>query len=130
MHGDTLCTDDIDYQAFRAKVRSPQYQAQFLARSLAARKRIIADLKDENAGEKELKPEAIMDVAGATVEAELRAHGYARLIHGHTHRPALHRHVVDARTCERWVLGDWYAGGSYLECSAAGCRAIELPAAD
>ena len=128
MHGDTLCTEDVKYQAFRAKVRDPQYQQRFLAQPLAIRKQIIAGLRAENAEEKELKPDAIMDVTPATVETELRSHGYPRLIHGHTHRPACHQHVVDGHLCERWVLGDWYTTGSYLLCDASGCRMIGLAA--
>lgn len=126
MHGDTLCTDDVKYQEFRARVRDPGYQKQFLAQSLASRKQIIAGLRAENAEEKQLKSEAIMDVTPATVEAVLRTHGYPRLIHGHTHRPALHEHVVDGRNCERWVLADWYATGSYLQSDANGCAAVSL----
>ncbi len=129
MHGDTLCTDDVKYQEFRTQVRNPDYQQRFLAQPLASRKEIIAGLRAENAEEKELKSEIIMDVTTATVEAALREHGYPRLIHGHTHRPARHEHVVDGHRCERWVLADWYTSGSYLECEAAGCRVIKLPAA-
>ena len=51
----------------------------------------------------------------------LREHGYPRLIHGHTHRPARHVHMVDGHACERWVLADWYENGSYLRCDASGC---------
>ncbi|HWP87304.1 MAG TPA: UDP-2,3-diacylglucosamine diphosphatase, partial [Burkholderiales bacterium] len=65
-------------------------------------------------------------VTPATVEAVLREHSYPRLIHGHTHRPALHRHLVDGHACERWVLADWYTKGSYLRCDRAGCTVIEL----
>jgi len=126
LHGDTLCTDDLKYMAFRAKVREPAYQRQFLSQSLAARKQIIAGLRAENAGEKQLKSEAIMDVAPATVEAVFRDHGYPRMIHGHTHRPALHTLAVDGHACERWVLADWYTSGSYLVCDAAGCRSVTL----
>ena len=53
----------------------------------------------------------------------LREHGYPRLIHGHTHRPARHLHTVDGRSCERWVLNDWYQRGGYLRCDSGGCRA-------
>lgn len=126
LHGDTLCTDDVKYMAFRAKVRDGAYQKQFLSQPLAARKQIIAGLRAENAGEKQLKSEAIMDVAPATVEAVLRQFGYPRMIHGHTHRPALHSHTVDRKRCERWVLADWYASGSYLRVDAGGCRSISL----
>lgn len=126
MHGDTLCTDDIRYQDFRTKVRAPEWQRQFLSRPLAARKQIIAALRTESAGEKQLKSDAIMDVTGASVERELREHDYPRLIHGHTHKPALHRHIVDGHSCERWVLADWYTSGSYLHCDAQGCRVVKL----
>ena len=129
MHGDTLCTDDVRYLEFRAKVRSPGWQHQFLAQTLAQRKAVIAGLRSENAAEKKLKTEVIMDATPAGIDAALRAHGYPRLIHGHTHRPALHRHVVDGHVCERWVLADWYASGSYLECDAAGCRMVKLAGA-
>ena len=94
LHGDTLCTDDVKYMAFRAKVRDAAFQRQFLSQSLETRKQIIAGLRAENAGEKQLKSEAIMDVAPATVDAVLREHGYPRIIHGHTHRPALHHHKI------------------------------------
>lgn len=128
MHGDTLCTEDTGYQEFRTKVRNPGYQRQFLAQPLAARKKIIAGLREENSEKKQLKSEAIMDVTPAAVEAVLREHGYPRLIHGHTHRPALHRHLVDGHVCERWVLADWYERGSYLKCDVAGCAPVALQA--
>lgn len=126
MHGDTLCTDDIRYLEFRAKVRNAAWQNQFLAQTLDQRKRIIAGLRTENAAEKKSKTEEIMDATPAGIEAALRAHGYPRLIHGHTHRPAVHRHVVDGRNCERWVLADWYAAGSYLQTDSRGCAAVSL----
>jgi len=126
MHGDTLCTDDVGYQEFRAKVRNPEYQRQFLAQPLLSRKQIIAGLRTENTEKKQSKSESIMNVTPATVDAVLREHSYPRLIHGHTHRPALHRHLVDGHACERWVLADWYTKGSYLRCDRAGCTVIEL----
>jgi len=129
MHGDTLCTDDVRYLDFRTEVRNPAWQSQFLAQSLAKRRQIIAGLRSENAEEKKLKAEEIMDATRTGIDAALREHGYPRLIHGHTHRPALHQHMVDGHRCERWVLADWYTSGSYLACDAAGCRAIRLPSA-
>jgi UDP-2,3-diacylglucosamine hydrolase len=126
MHGDTLCTDDVRYLEFRVKVRSPEWQRQFLAQTLVERRQIIAGLRSENAAEKKLKTEEIMDATAAGIEAALRTHGYPRLIHGHTHRPALHRHIVDGNPCERWVLADWYTSGSYLRCDSAGCRSVSL----
>jgi UDP-2,3-diacylglucosamine hydrolase len=126
MHGDTLCTDDVDYQKFRAHAHDPSTQRRFLAQPLADRRQQIRELRAHSEAAKGLKTAAIMDVAPATVERVLRAHGYPRLIHGHTHRPARHLHVVDGHQCERWVLPDWYESGGYLRCDASGCAAVEL----
>lgn len=122
-HGDALCTDDVDYQRFRSYARDPGNQAKFLAQPLAARREQMLGLRAQSEASKQQKTEAIMDVAPAAVEALLREHGYPRLIHGHTHRPAHHLHTVDGHRCERWVLNDWYETGGYLRCDAAGCSA-------
>jgi len=126
MHGDTLCTDDIDYQKFRAHARNPGYQAQFLAQPLAARREQILGLRAQSERSKQDKSNEIMDVTQSAVVEALRSHGYPRLIHGHTHRPARHAHTVDGHVCERWVLNDWYQRGGYLRCDASGCRLIDL----
>jgi UDP-2,3-diacylglucosamine hydrolase len=126
MHGDTLCTDDIAYQRFRAKVRNPLVQGAFRMQPLFLRKKIIGKLRSTSESAKSGKSEMIMDVAPAAVEQTLRQHGYPRLIHGHTHRPARHMHEVDGRMCERWVLGDWYENGSYLRCDAEGCGSFAI----
>ncbi|KAB2968894.1 UDP-2,3-diacylglucosamine diphosphatase [Zoogloea sp.] len=112
-HGDAECTDDLAYQAFRAQVRNPAYQAQFLAQPLAARKQFIAGVRMKSEQAKAGKQAEIMDVNAGAIAELLRQHGYPRLIHGHTHRPALHLHEVDGHACERWVLSDWRedAGG-------------------
>ena len=122
-HGDTLCTGDTGYQRFRSEVRSGGWSEAFLARPLAERKREILALRSRSEREKQAKPAAIMDADPEAVAALLRSHAYPRIIHGHTHRPARHLHEVDGRRCERWVLADWYAAGSYLRCDASGCRA-------
>jgi UDP-2,3-diacylglucosamine hydrolase len=106
-HGDSLCTDDLAYQAFRAQVRNPAWQAQFLTQPLAVRKQIIAGVRMKSETAKSEKDAAIMDVNGDTVAALLRQHGFPLLIHGHTHRPAVHQVEVDGQRCERWVLADW-----------------------
>ncbi len=126
MHGDTLCTDDLRYQRYRRWSRRPGLIRAFLALPRGVREAIGGGLKRVSAGEKRIKPKAIMDVNEGAVEAVLRAHGYPRLIHGHTHRPARHVHVVDGHACERWVLADWYEHGSYLRCDAQGCAALPL----
>ena len=121
MHGDTLCTDDVDYLKFRKKARNPVAQWLFLRKSLASRRQIALDLRGKSERAKKAKDVVIMDVAPKAVEDALRQHAYPRLIHGHTHRPARHAHDVDGHACERWVLADWYEHGSYLACDASGC---------
>ena len=126
MHGDTLCTEDEDYQAFRAQVHDAGWQQQFLAQPLAARKAFIEQLRGKSEQEKHGKSQEIMDVAEDAVKAVLRQHRHPRLIHGHTHRPARHLHSVDGKTCERWVLSDWYDHGEYLRCDDSGCAVVKL----
>lgn len=126
MHGDTLCTDDRDYQNFRAMVRDPQWQAGFLAKPLTARKAQIEELRRKSETEKSLKAADIMDANPQAIASALRAHRYPRLIHGHTHRPARHEHRLDGMLCERWVLPDWYETGGYLRCDAAGCKFLPV----
>jgi len=126
LHGDTLCTDDVDYQRMRAEVRTGDWKRRFLSLTLAQRKQQIAGMRELSESEKKRKPSEIMDVNPRAVEQALRDHGYPRLIHGHTHRPARHEHVVDGRRCERWVLADWYRGGSFLRCDERGCAPVEL----
>lgn len=121
-HGDALCTDDIAYQQFRAQVRNATWQTQFLNQPLAQRIAYIEDLRAKSEQEKSTKSMQIMDVNAAAVDALLRQYDYPPLlIHGHTHRPQKHAHKLDGYECDRWVLGDWYEQGSYLELSAAGC---------
>lgn len=126
MHGDTLCTGDTAYLSFRARVRQAAWQREFLARPLVERKAEIEALRQRSETDKQLKSIVEMDVHPDAVAEVLREHGYPRLIHGHTHRPARHLHRVDGRDCERWVLDSWYDHGSYLRCDAAGCTAIQI----
>ncbi|MBI2286724.1 MAG: UDP-2,3-diacylglucosamine diphosphatase [Nitrosomonadales bacterium] len=125
-HGDMLCTHDAEYQRYRAQVHDADFQRQFLAKPLAERKAYIAQLRERSIAEKQSKDSAIMDVSDEAVAALLREHGYPRLIHGHTHRPDRHQHMVDGHICERWVLGDWHQQGSALRCDAQGCRSISF----
>ena len=126
MHGDTLCTDDLAYQAFRKQVRDPRWQAAALARPIGERIAIAQDLRLKSEGAKQGKAMSIMDVAPATVEQAFRDSGCTLMIHGHTHRPARHVHHVDGTERVRWVLADWYDRGSYLEATRGGIRSVEL----
>jgi UDP-2,3-diacylglucosamine hydrolase len=125
-HGDTLCTDDRDYQAFRAEVRTDAWRRAFLARPLAERKAQIEALRDESEVRKRVKSAEIMDANPDAIVRTLRAFGCTRIIHGHTHRPGHHIHDVDGTRCERWVLPAWYESGGYLACDDRGCRAVTL----
>jgi UDP-2,3-diacylglucosamine hydrolase len=126
MHGDTLCTGDRAYLAFRAQVRDPAWQAAALARPIEERIAIARGMREKSEGAKGGKGEDIMDVADDAVVAALEAADCRVLIHGHTHRPARHVHPAGGRECTRWVLHDWYAAGGYLEASPSGIRPIEL----
>jgi UDP-2,3-diacylglucosamine hydrolase len=114
MHGDTLCTDDVAYQKFRALARSKAFQAEFLSRPLAERRIVAQQYRAKSEQAKRATPEQIMDVTPSAVGDAFRQHAVERLIHGHTHRPATHVHEVDGRRCERWVLPDWDRRGGYL----------------
>lgn len=127
MHGDTLCTGDRAYLAFRAQVRNPAWQAAALARPLEERLAIARGMRTQSEGAKGGKDEAIMDVTPEAVQAAFLAADARLLIHGHTHRPARHEHEAGGRACVRWVLPDWYGAGGYLEASPAGVRAVALP---
>ena len=132
MHGDTLCTGDAAYQAFRAQTRNSQWQAQFLAQPLAARlafaSQARAASKAHQAGLQD-RMETITDVAPDAVHATLARFGIDTLIHGHTHRPATHEFEVDGRACRRIVLGDWYEQGSVLRADAGGFALESLASA-
>jgi UDP-2,3-diacylglucosamine hydrolase len=108
-HGDILCTDDVAYQAFRAQTRAPDsaWQTVFLQKPLSERRRLANQLRAQSETAKSAKPVAQMDVNASAVADFLRRHDYAPLIHGHTHKPARHEHVVDGVRVERHVLADW-----------------------
>lgn len=114
MHGDTLCTDDTAYQAFRAQVRNPAWLAQMLAQPLAVRRAFAAQARAGSSAHTAATAETIMDVNTDAVADAFRSHGVDLLIHGHTHRPARHQSEVDGLARTRLVLGDWYHQGTVL----------------
>jgi UDP-2,3-diacylglucosamine hydrolase len=121
MHGDILCTDDVRYQQFRAMVRDPAFQAQFLAKSSQERLAIVREYRQMSKTETQYKSADIMDVNASEVEQAFRTHAVSRLIHGHTHRPAIHSLTIDGQPVQRIVLGDWEQHGSYLRCDEGSC---------
>lgn len=122
MHGDTLCTDDVDYQAFRALAHSNDWQAEVLAKPLAERRLLAQQLRAMSIDAASNKAEDIVDVNAAAVRRSMLEYDVSRLVHGHTHRPA--RHTLDVG--ERIVLGDWTATQGW--CLRANDTTVELEA--
>ncbi|MGB3291283.1 MAG: UDP-2,3-diacylglucosamine diphosphatase [Burkholderiaceae bacterium] len=127
-HGDEYCTDDQGYQRFRRLVRCPVVQWLFLRLSLSAR-RGIADLaRRRSMASNRQKSMSTMDVSPSAIEQAFAREGADIMVHGHTHRPQVHRLVVDGRPCSRYVLPDWdydHGGeprGGWLSIDAAGPR--------
>ncbi|MDX3930997.1 MAG: UDP-2,3-diacylglucosamine diphosphatase [Stenotrophomonas sp.] len=126
-HGDLLCTDDLPYQQFRAQTRDPAFQAQFLAQPLAARIAFAQKARDASQSrQSEMKQgdraqfETVTDVAPAEVDATFIRFGVDTMIHGHTHRPAVHSLMAGGQARTRIVLGDWYEQGSVLRVTSDG----------
>jgi UDP-2,3-diacylglucosamine hydrolase len=118
MHGDSLCTDDVPYQQFRAVVRNPAWQQEFLAKPPQERLQIALQARDASAEHKGNVDMSIMDVNPDEVNRAFERHDVLRMIHGHTHRPATHDLEINGLKAQRIVLGDWYEQGSVLRVKA------------
>ena len=127
MHGDTLCTDDAGYQAFRAKVHKPWLQMLFLALPLFVRKRIAARMRANSKEANSSKSLAIMDVNQNAVVSAMEKHQVQWLIHGHTHRPAVHELIANQQPAFRVVLGAWHTEGSMVKVTADDVELIHFP---
>jgi len=115
MHGDTLCTRDIAYQKFRTKSRSWWWQAMIKSLPLFVRKKIAANYRKKSAAATATKSQDIMDVTPEEVVSCLESYQSQLLIHGHTHRPAIHELTANNKEAQRIVLGDWYEQGAWLK---------------
>ncbi|KLV63078.1 UDP-2,3-diacylglucosamine diphosphatase [Citrobacter murliniae] len=127
MHGDTLCTDDTGYQAFRAKVHQPWLQTLFLALPLFIRQRIAAKMRANSKAANSSKSLEIMDVNPQAVVAEMEKHQVQWLIHGHTHRPAVHKLTANKQPAFRVVLGAWHTEGSMVKVTRDNVELIAFP---
>lgn len=130
MHGDSLCTDDKEYQMVRRMLRDPVWQKDYLGKSLTERRAIAVHAREQSKLHTAAKAEYIMDVNQKAVEEVMHKHGVNRLIHGHTHRPAVHRFTSDGKDKERVVLGDWYEQSSRLYWDKPGGRLQDARVAD
>jgi len=118
MHGDSLCTADVEYQKFRANMRNPKTQQMLLARPLKDRQLMARQLRELSIAKNKGKTQAIMDVTPEEVVRVMEQHDVPQLIHGHTHRPARHPLRVNDQPAERIVLGDWDSHVWWLEAAA------------
>lgn len=128
MHGDSLCTDDTAYQTLRARVRDPEWQRHALALPLEERLELAVQARELSALSTNAKDEAIMDVNQQAVLRVFADHDVSLLIHGHTHRPGIHRMEYAGRTVRRVVLGAWYTQGSVLHVDDERLELKSLPA--
>jgi UDP-2,3-diacylglucosamine hydrolase len=126
-HGDAMCTDDVEYQQVRAMTRNPEWQAMMMAKALEERIAFARQAREQSKARNESIAEEITDVNQDAVEATIREYSCDILLHGHTHRPAVHPFHVDGRPVHRIVLGDWYEQGSMVEWDEDGPRLEELP---
>ncbi len=115
MHGDILCTDDLRYQELRLMLRNPAWQEDFLSRPLDERQQMAMALRKQSQQEIQDKDADIMDVNTAAVNNAFIENNVSLMIHGHTHRPAIHTLDINSKPVKRIVLGDWYSQGSVLE---------------
>ncbi|WP_312121574.1 UDP-2,3-diacylglucosamine diphosphatase [Kosakonia cowanii] len=127
MHGDTLCTDDAGYQAFRAKVHQPWLQTLFLALPLFIRHRVAAKMRAGSRAANSSKSLAIMDVNQQAVIEAMEKHRVQWLIHGHTHRPAVHHLTANDAPAWRAVLGAWHSEGSMIRVSESDVELVQFP---
>jgi len=127
MHGDTLCTDDTGYLAFRAKVHTPWIQTLFLALPLFIRSRIAAKMRAGSKAANSSKSMTIMDVNPQAVVSVMAKHQVQWLIHGHTHRPYMHDLTVNGKPAHRVVLGAWHTEGSMIKVTPDGVELIAFP---
>lgn len=118
MHGDSLCTADVEYQKFRQNMRNPEWQGAFLKRPLADRQLVARQLRQISMAKNQGKQESIMDVTPEEVARQMQAHKVQQLIHGHTHRPAVHSLALEGKTARRIVLGDWDKAAWYVHAEA------------
>jgi UDP-2,3-diacylglucosamine hydrolase len=123
-HGDHLCSDDVEYQQWRGYSRTPENQQAFLGLPMAARQEQVAALRAKSRQSVQLKAEEIMDVNQGTVEQVFEALGVDTMIHGHTHRPALHHFKLNGQAACRYVLGDWYEQSHVLVWDESGAKAM------
>jgi len=123
-HGDHLCSDDVDHQKFRQQVRQPEWQQKIMQQTPEQRLQFAKSVRAQSDVAKTGKADEIMDVSDSTVIEEFKRLGASIMIHGHTHRPAIHRQVIDEQEYLRVVLGDWRDSPSFLMLSESELKLV------
>ncbi|WP_424945805.1 UDP-2,3-diacylglucosamine diphosphatase [Candidatus Spongiihabitans sp.] len=113
-HGDALCTDDIEHQTARQEMLTAKWKMAFLNKPVNQRMDTARSMRTQSETSKKTKSMAMMDVNQQQVEKVMREHGVLTMIHGHTHKPAVHEFSLDGAPAKRYVLGDWYTQKSVL----------------
>ena len=126
LHGDSLCTDDVAYQQFKTMVRNPDWQAEFLNKSLDERRAIAQSMRDKSKENAQLKTAEIMDVSEDTVQQTFLKSNADTILHGHTHRQNRHQYTIEGQSKERIVLGDWGETCSVLVLENSYCEIENL----
>ena len=125
-HGDIFCTDDKEYQSFRKQTRDPAWKDSILSKSLSFREEFAKKARLESSKHTNSKKNEIMDVNKDEILKMYEKYNVEIIIHGHTHRPAIHDIFFNGKNCQRIVLGDWYEQGSILRCDETGFDLIQL----
>lgn len=127
LHGDDLCTDDVEYINFRNTVRQASWQQDFLSKTLAERRTFADQARQQSQRATSTKENSIMDVNAASVEQRLHETEQKLMIHGHTHRPQVHELELGEEKAQRVVLGDWDSHGWFAEIDGEGLRLEKFP---
>jgi UDP-2,3-diacylglucosamine hydrolase len=127
LHGDEMCTQDVEYQKFRKKSRGWWWPKLMLAMPLWYRKKIARNAREKSKLSQADKPIEVLDVVDSAVLETFDKHNVKNMIHGHTHRPKVHTYSLNGQTLTRTVLGDWYEQGSYLVVTPNGQQLVHTP---
>jgi UDP-2,3-diacylglucosamine hydrolase len=127
MHGDSLCTDDVEHQKFRELSRSDAWQREILSKSISEREAIASQLRMNSTKGNAEKSQEIMDVNQQAVISTMQEQMVQLLVHGHTHRMAIHDFDIEGQPAHRIVLGDWHSTGNFLIHDSEGFRLVNFP---
>jgi len=125
-HGDIFCTDDTEYQSSRKQARDPDWQKMILGKSLKERKAFAYETRKKSSIYVQKTNEMFMDVNQSEINKTFKKYGLNQIIHGHTHKPAIHNSMINGELYKRIVLGDWFEQGSVLKWDQSGPELVTL----